>query len=117
VQPIYYQQPGPVYQQYGNGMGGGGVYTAHIQQPAFGTYGQTRSDLLNSQMATAVGLEMNKKQEMKPADDDPYRMYWCREEDGTFIQRNRLTIDSGDIGQCRWYVADGVFYAVRLPSG
>jgi hypothetical protein len=67
-------------------------------------------------MATAQGLEMNNKQEMKPADDDPIRMYWCREQDGTWTQRNRLTIDSGDIGDCRWYVHEGVFYAVRLPS-
>jgi hypothetical protein len=59
---------------------------------------------------------MNKKQEMKPADDDPMRMYWVRELDGTYSQRNRLTIDSGDIGDCRWYTHGGVFYAVRLPS-
>jgi hypothetical protein len=69
-------------------------------------------------VATAQGLEMNKKQEMKPSDDDPLRMYWVRELDGTYTQRNRLTIDSGDIGEVRWYVHDGgVFYAVRLPSG
>jgi hypothetical protein len=42
-------------------------------------------------------------------------MYWVRELDGTFTQRNRLTIDSGDIGDCRWYAQDGVFYSVRLP--
>jgi hypothetical protein len=59
---------------------------------------------------------MNKKQEMKPADDDPMRMYWCRELDNTWTQRNRLTIDSGDIGECRWFAMDGQFYVVRLPS-
>jgi hypothetical protein len=42
-----------------------------------------------------------KKQDMKPADDDPFRMYWVREQDNTWSQRNRLTIDSGDIGDCR----------------
>jgi hypothetical protein len=113
-QPIYYPQPLPAY---GYNMGNSGLFTSHIQQPPYSTYGQTGIDLLNSQMAMAQGLEMNRKQDMKPADDDPNRMYWCREPDGTYVQRNRRTIDSGDIGQCRWYVSDGVFYAVRLPSG
>ena len=89
--------------------------TFHINQPAHHTIGLTGAELLNQQLATAQGLEMNKKQEMKPADDDPLRMYWVRELDGTYTQRNRLTIDSGDIGECRWYAQDGVFYAVRLP--
>lgn len=93
-----------------------GLPTFSITQPPFGTFGQTGYEVLQSQMATAQGLEMNKKQEMKPADDDPMRMYWVRELDGTYTQRNRLTIDSGDIGDCRWYADNGVFYAVRLPS-
>jgi hypothetical protein len=93
-----------------------GLPTFTLQQPTFSTFGQTGYEVLNSQLATAQGLEMNKKQEMKPSDDDPMRMYWCRELDGTWTQRNRLTIDSGDIGSCRWYVHDGVFYAVRLPD-
>lgn len=93
-----------------------GLPTFSITQPAFGTIGQTGFEVLNSQLATAQGLEMNRKQEMKPADDDPMRMYWCREPDGTWAQRNRLTIDSGDIGDCRWYTHEGIFYAVRLPS-
>lgn len=91
-----------------------GFPTYHINQPAQNTFGFTATEVLNQQMATAQGLEMNKQQEMKPADDDPMRMYWVRELDGTFTQRNRLTIDSGDIGDCRWYAQDGVFYAVRL---
>jgi hypothetical protein len=95
-----------------------GVPTFHITQPAYNTVGLTGPELIAQQMATAQGLEMNKKQEMKPADDDPMRMYWVRELDGTYTQRNRLTLDSGDIGQVRWYVnGDGVFYAVRLPQG
>lgn len=91
-----------------------GLPTFHINQPSHHTIGLTGTELLNQQLATAQGLEMNKKQEMKPADDDPMRMYWVREFDGTYTQRNRLTIDSGDIGECRWYAQDGVFYAVRL---
>jgi hypothetical protein len=68
-------------------------------------------------MAYAQNSNINAKQEMKPADDDPFRMYWVRELDGTWTQRNRYTIDSGDIGDCRWYAMDGQFYAVRLSSG
>jgi hypothetical protein len=92
-----------------------GFPTFQINQPAHDTIGLTGAEVLNQQLATAQGLEMNKKQEMKPEDDDPLRMYWVRELDGTYTQRNRLTIDSGDIGECRWYAQDGVFYAVRLP--
>ena len=71
---------------------------------------------------TASGVDyniknVNGKDEMVPADPDPFRMYWVRELDQTFTQRDRRTIDSGDIGDCRWYVKDGKFYAVRLPSG
>ena len=93
-----------------------GLPTFSITHPPYSTYGQTGYEVLQSQMATAEGLEMNAKQEMKPADDDAMRMYWCRELDGTYTQRNRLTIDSGDIGDCRWYCDNGRFYAVRLPS-
>jgi hypothetical protein len=94
------------------------IPTLHITQPHFNTIGLTAPELIQQQMATAQGLEMNKPQEMKPADPDPLRMYWVREQDGTWTQRNLLTINSGDIGQVRWYAqSDGVFYAVRLPSG
>ncbi|KAH6664936.1 hypothetical protein B0J14DRAFT_551449 [Halenospora varia] len=94
----------------------GGIPSYSIQQPAFGTTGLTGHEVFAQQMATAQGLEMNKKQEMKPADDDPNRFYWVRELDNSWSQRNRLTIDSGDIGDCRWYAKDGEFYAVRLPE-
>ncbi|KAK6841614.1 hypothetical protein PG987_002474 [Apiospora arundinis] len=53
-------------------------------------------------------------QDIKPADDDPSRMYFCRELDGTVLLRNRYTLDNIPI---RWYVTtDGIFYAVRLPE-
>lgn len=127
AQPISYPQPMaapfqyPPYQPYPQYMiqpqpSTTGLPTFHISQPAYNTIGLTGSDVLQQQLATAQGLEMNTKQEMKPSDDDPMRMYWVRELDGTYTQRNRLTIDSGDIGDCRWYAQDGVFYAVRLPS-
>lgn len=70
--------------------------------------------MLLQNMGQAQNHDFNKKQEMKPADDDPYRMYWCRETDNSWTQRNRLTIDSGDIGDVRWYAVDGQFYCVRL---
>ena len=86
-------------------------------QPSYGSLGQTGTEVLAQQMAYAQASNINDKQEMKPADDDPFRMYWVREHDNTWTQRNRITIDSGDIGDCRWYAMDGQFYAVRLPSG
>ncbi|KAK8089400.1 hypothetical protein PG997_004361 [Apiospora hydei] len=53
-------------------------------------------------------------QDFKPADDDPSRMYFCRELDGNWILRNRYTLDNIPI---RWYVTtNGVFYAVRLED-
>lgn len=115
---MYIQQPAPVAQQpyyIQQAPAQAGLPTFHIQQPAFGVIGHTSGEVLQQQLATAQGLGMNKKQEMKPADDDPLRMYWVRELDNTWTQRNRLTIDSGDIGDCRWYAIDGTFYAVRLP--
>jgi hypothetical protein len=116
-QPVVYQQPMAAYHQYVLQPQAQPAPTGpspFITQPAFNTIGLTGSELLSQQLATASGLGMNNKQDMKPADDDPMRMYWVREYDGSYSQRNRLTIDSGDIGECRWYVQDGVFYAVRL---
>ncbi|KAK2626031.1 hypothetical protein QTJ16_004293 [Diplocarpon rosae] len=85
-----------------------------IHQGAYGTWGHTGSEMQMQNMGLAQHPDFTKKQEMKPADDDPYRMYWCREADGSWTQRNRMTIDSGDIGDCRWYAVDGNFYCVRL---
>ncbi len=86
-------------------------------QPGYGHLGQTGFEVQCNQLVLAGESDINKKQEMKPADDDAMRFYWVREEDGTWTQRNRMTIDSGDIGDCRWYALDGMFYAVRLPKG
>jgi hypothetical protein len=93
----------------------GPIYSP-LQSTPLATVGLTGSEVLQQQLAVAQNLEMNERQEMLPADPDPFRMYWCRELDNTYTQRSRLTIDSGDIGECRWYVKDGVFYAVRLPQ-
>jgi hypothetical protein len=105
-QPAYFQQPG---------HGGGQVYN-HILQPAFNTIGLTRGELLQQQMGMAQGMNMGKAMDMKPADDNPNIWYWVREQDGSWVQRNRRTIESGDIGPIRWYAENGSFYCVRLPN-
>lgn len=57
-------------------------------------------------------------QELVPADPDISRMYEVQELDGNWTRRSRYTINSGDIGQVRWYQRpDGTFFAKRLPSG
>lgn len=76
----------------------------------------TGSEVLSQQLNFAEHSNINAKQEMKPADDNPGRYYWVRELDDTWTQRNRFTIDSGDIGECRWYVDMGRWYAIRLPE-
>ncbi|KAH7348478.1 hypothetical protein BKA65DRAFT_454707 [Rhexocercosporidium sp. MPI-PUGE-AT-0058] len=107
ISPPYYNiQPQP--------YSSNGYPSFNISQPAYGTYGYTGTEMLMQNMGHAVHPDFSKKQEMKPSDDDPYRMYWCREPDNTWTQRNRMTIESGDIGDCRWYATDGQFYAVRL---
>jgi hypothetical protein len=88
----------------------------HFIQPGFGTVGFTSGEMMMQNIGVAQNSEMNQKQDMKPADDDKLRMYWVREPDGSWTQRNRLTIDSGDIGNCRWYAIDGYFYAVRMDD-
>lgn len=130
-QPVIYQQPyiaqpQPVYAAASPAISppyyniqpqpypSTGYPAFNISQPAQGTYGYTGTEMLMQNMGQAAHPDFTKKQDMKPSDPDPYRMYWCREPDNTWTQRNRMTIESGDIGDCRWYVTDGQFYAVRL---
>ncbi|KAK0121783.1 hypothetical protein ONS95_010066 [Cadophora gregata] len=130
-QPVVYQQPyitqpqpiyaapspaisPPYYNIQPQPYPSTGYPTFDINQPAHGTYGYTGTEMLMQNMGQAAHPDFTKKQEMKPSDPDPYRMYWCREPDNTWTQRNRMTIESGDIGDCRWYATDGQFYAVRL---
>ncbi|KAH7412795.1 hypothetical protein BKA64DRAFT_740557 [Cadophora sp. MPI-SDFR-AT-0126] len=130
-QPVIYQQPyvaqpqpvyaaaspaisPPYYNIQAQPYTSTGYPAFSISQPGHGTYGYTGSEMLMQNMGQAVHPDFTKKQEMKPSDPDPYRMYWCREPDTTWTQRNRMTIESGDIGDCRWYATDGQFYAVRL---
>ncbi|KAK0711258.1 hypothetical protein B0H67DRAFT_493169 [Lasiosphaeris hirsuta] len=72
----------------------------------------TSSEVLAYNMELARANGVNKPQDFKPADNDPNRLYWVREPNGVYLQRDRRTIDHLN---CRWYVkSDGVFYAVRL---
>ncbi|ETS85746.1 hypothetical protein PFICI_03771 [Pestalotiopsis fici W106-1] len=74
------------------------------------TQGEHNAQLLNDMHASSL-LE---PQEMKPADDDPSRMYLLRELDGNWTKRNRFTLDRLPV---RWYVTPwGGFYAVRLED-
>ncbi|RDW59575.1 hypothetical protein BP6252_12662 [Coleophoma cylindrospora] len=84
-------------------------------QPPFGPTGPFQDDTLHQQLQTAQNpaLKMNEGQEMQPADPDKLRVYWVRELDDTWTQRNRATIDSGDLGRIKWYsMSPGIFYAV-----
>lgn len=76
--------------------------------------GRTAGEIAVEQARNAAENDMYKPQDFKPADDDPSRMYPLRELDGTWTQRNRLTIDHLD---CRWFLHEqGYFYAVRLSD-
>jgi len=75
--------------------------------------GLTRNETLARDMEIARANNVGEPQDFKPADDNPNRLYWCRELTNDFILRDRRTIDQ--IG-CRWYMMpDGSFYAVKLP--
>ncbi|KAK6078542.1 hypothetical protein SCUP234_06165 [Seiridium cupressi] len=74
------------------------------------TQNEQTCDLLESMQKDNI-LEA---QDIKPADDDPARMYMCRELDGNWTKRSRFTIDNLP---CRWYITPwGGFYAVRLED-
>jgi hypothetical protein len=76
--------------------------------------GQTGTEIMAEQMKFAHENGLFDAQDFKPKDDDPSRYYMVRELDGTWTQRNRITIDALN---CRWYLADqGYFYAVRVPE-
>jgi hypothetical protein len=75
--------------------------------------GLTRNETLARDMEIARANFVGEPQDFKPADDNPNRLYWCRELTNEFVLRDRRTIDQ--MG-CRWYMQpDGAFYAVKLP--
>jgi len=76
--------------------------------------GLTGQEALARNIATAHENKVYERQSIAPADTDPLREYWVREMDGSWTLRNRLTIESGDIGDWTWYINpnDQTFYAV-----
>ncbi|KAL2271599.1 hypothetical protein VTJ83DRAFT_970 [Remersonia thermophila] len=80
-------------------------------EPALGV-GLTQSETLADNIRMAQDNKAYEPQDFKPADPDPYRLYWFRELNGHWALFPRRQIDR----LCaRWYrTDDGVFYAVRL---
>lgn len=100
---------GPVF--IGNGAPG---LIPPGQLPDIMGVGKTVGETQAEQLQSAHDQGALEPQDFKPADDDPSRMYFCRELDGNWILRNRYTLDNIPI---RWYVTtNGVFYAVRLQD-
>ncbi|KAK1750771.1 hypothetical protein QBC47DRAFT_464707 [Echria macrotheca] len=72
---------------------------------------QSNSDRVRAQVEFARANGVYEPQDFKPADDNPNRLYWCREPNNEYTLRNRRTIDQ--MG-CIWYIMpDGTFYAVK----
>lgn len=81
--------------------------------PALGV-GLTPNETLAQNIRMAQNNRAYEPQEFRPADPDPYRMYWFRELNGHWAVFPRRTIDRLN---ARWYSTDeGVFYAVRLSD-
>ncbi|KAJ4375745.1 hypothetical protein N0V85_009021 [Neurospora sp. IMI 360204] len=121
-QPMMMAQPQPAYAPGATVIVAGNAHVAPMPaapgaihpEPALGI-GLTASEIAANNEQIAYENNMDEAQDFKPADDDPSRMYRCREVDGNWTLRNRFTIDN--LGDCRWYMTDdGVFYAVRMQS-
>ncbi|KAK3494976.1 uncharacterized protein B0T23DRAFT_403768 [Neurospora hispaniola] len=121
-QPMMMAQPQPAYAPGATVIVAGNAPVAPMPavpgavhpEPALGV-GLTASEVAANNEQIAYENNMDEAQDFKPADDDPSRMYRCREVDGNWTLRNRFTIDN--LGDCRWYMTDdGVFYAVRMQS-
>ena len=55
-------------------------------------------------------------EDFQPLDEDPSRMYYCRELDGRWTLRSRFAIRM-ERDAFRWYLTpDGMFYAVHLQE-
>ncbi|AEO57773.1 hypothetical protein MYCTH_2118259 [Thermothelomyces thermophilus ATCC 42464] len=84
----------------------------HVE-PALGV-GLTPTETMAQNIRIAQNNKGYEPQDFKPADPDPYRMYWFRELNGHWAVFPRRQIDRLD---ARWYrTDDGVFYAVRLSE-
>jgi hypothetical protein len=84
----------------------------HVE-PAMGV-GLTPNETIAQNIRMAQNNKAYEPQDFKPADPDPYRMYWFREMNGHWAVFPRRQIDRLD---ARWYrTDDGVFYAIRLSE-
>ena len=84
----------------------------HVE-PVMGI-GLTPNETIAQNMRIAQDNQAYEPQDFKPADPNPYRMYWFRELDGHWALFYRRQIDRLDV---RWYrTDDGVFYAIRLSE-
>jgi hypothetical protein len=84
----------------------------HVE-PAMGV-GLTPNETIAENIRVAQNNKAYEPQDFKPADPDPYRMYWFRELNGHWAVFPRRQIDRLN---ARWYrTDDSVFYAVRLPD-
>lgn len=92
------------------GAPGGGGFPPGV--PDVMGVGKTRGEMMAELCQAAQNNQADEPQDFKPADDDPSRMYWCREADGDWVQRNRFAIDR--LEGCRWFIDErGRFYVVR----
>jgi len=81
--------------------------------PALGV-GLTPNEQLAENIRLAQSGKAYEPQDFRPADPDPFRLYWFREPDGHWAVFQRRQIERLN---ARWYRTDeGVFYAVRLPD-
>lgn len=69
-------------------------------------------------VAVAENGKTNQPQPIAPGDPDPLRMYWVRDHKDEYTLQNRITIESGDIGEHTWWInpIDNSFYAVVSPK-
>jgi hypothetical protein len=120
-------QPGVTYPGLGQAAFTPGQYAianaaipgnSHFPFPDIMGIGKTQGEVQAELQQASLQNECNQPQGIAPVDSNPGRMYWFRELDNNWTQRNRFTIDrfvTND--EARWYVRpDGIFYAVKLPE-
>jgi len=91
------------------GAGFPGQPPVHVEA-AMGV-GLTPNETAAQNMRVAQNNRAFEPQDFKPADPDPYRMYWIREVNGHWALFPRRQIDRLDARWCR--TAEGVVYAIR----
>ena len=113
--PLMLPAPAQVVQMPGNPSLMHGVPAqppVHVE-PAMGV-GLTPNETIAENVRMAQNNKAYEPQDIKPADPDPYRMYWFRELNGHWAVFPRRQIDRLD---ARWYrTNEGVFYAIRLTE-